>query len=112
MRRSGIAIVAVASLVAACGPLDTDRAGDAKLRGIGEIFHDATLTTKVEVALASSVGGGRAAAIQVDTRQAVVTLTGEVDTHDVRVRADQAAIGVDGVRSVVDNLVVRFPAIG
>ena len=115
MKRSSIAVAAAASVVAACGPLDAERAsgaGDAKLRGIGEIFHDATLTTKVEVALASSVGGSRAAAIQVDTRRAVVTLTGEVETHDVRVRADQAAIGVDGVRSVVDNLVVRFPAIG
>jgi osmotically-inducible protein OsmY len=115
MERLRTAFVAAAALVAACGPLDAERgsaADDAKLRGIGEFFRDAAVTTKVKVALAASVGAARAARIEVDTRRAVVTLTGEVDTRDVRVRADQAAIGVDGVRSVVDNIVVRFPAIG
>jgi len=105
----------------ACGPQGgrSDDAGaqrggaeKAKLREIGELFHDAALTTQARSALASSVGGTHAARIEVDTRRAVVTLTGEVETPDIRVRADQAAIGVEGVRSVVDNLVVRSPAIG
>lgn len=114
MERFRIAIAAAAALAAACGPLGADRGSDAAnatLRGVGGFFQDAALTAKVKLALAASVGA-RAARIEVDTRRAVVTLTGEVDAHDVRVRADQAAIGVDGVKSVVDNIVVRFPAIG
>jgi hyperosmotically inducible protein len=97
----------------ATGPGGTDRntAEAARLRGMGALFDDAAMTTKVKIALASTVGKS-STQISVDTRAAVVTLTGEVDTPDIRDRANQAVLGVDGVRSVVDNIVVKSPTTG
>jgi hyperosmotically inducible periplasmic protein len=93
------------------GSTDRNTAETARLRGMGALFDDAAMTTKVKIALASSVGKS-STQISVDTRAAVVTLTGEVDTPDIRDRADQAVLGVDGVRSVVDNIVVKSPTTG
>ncbi len=85
---------------------DRDAVETARLRGMSEIFDDAAITAKVEVAIASSIGEN-STDVSVETRAAVVTLTGEVDTPDIRDRADRAALGIDGVKSVIDNMVVR-----
>jgi len=95
----------------AAGATDRSTAENARLRGMGALFDDAAMTTKVKVALASSVGRS-STQISVDTRGAVVTLTGEVDTPDLRDRADRAVLGIDGVKSVVDNIVVKSPTTG
>jgi hyperosmotically inducible protein len=95
----------------AAGATDRNTAETARLRGMGALFDDAAMTTKVKIALASSVGQS-STQISVDTRGAVVTLTGEVDTPDLRDRAAQAVLGVDGVKSVVDNIVVKSPTTG
>ncbi len=96
---------------AATGRIDRHTVETARLRGMGEFFEDAAITAKVKLALASSVGKS-ATAISVDTRGAVVTLTGEVDAAGVRDRADQAALEIDGVKSVIDNIVVKSATIG
>ncbi len=99
------------STSASTGTTDRNTVETARLRGMSELFDDAAMTTKVKLALASSVGSS-STQIKVDTRASVVTLTGEVDTPDIRDRADQAALEVAGVKSVVDNIVVKSSATG
>ena len=76
----------------AAGATDRNTVETARLRGMGALFDDAAMTTKVKIALASSVGKS-STQISVDTRGLVVTLTGEVDAPDIRDRADRAALG-------------------
>jgi osmotically-inducible protein OsmY len=96
---------------ASAGSTDRTTVETARLHGMSELFDDAAITAKVKLALASSVGKN-AMGISVDTRGAVVTLTGEVDAPDIRDRADQAALEIDGVKSVIDNIVVKSATIG
>ena len=67
---------------------------------------DAAITTKVKTALMAEPGL-RSLEIDVDTRDNVVTLNGTVDSQEKKQRAMQIAQGVDGVKSVSDNLVVK-----
>lgn len=70
---------------------------------------DAWVTTKVEARFfASPEVKGRH--IDVDTRNGVVTLTGQVDTDATRQQALALARDVDGVREVRDQLRVAAPA--
>jgi hyperosmotically inducible protein len=73
---------------------------------VGAKVDDATITTKVKAALMAEPGL-RSLAIDVDTRDNVVTLNGTVGSQDLKQRAMQVAQGVEGVRSVSDNLVVK-----
>lgn len=66
---------------------------------------DAALSTKVKSTLSSATGvnlGG----LEVAAKDGVVTLYGTVDMPAEKERAAMLAMGVDGVRSVVNNLVV------
>jgi hyperosmotically inducible protein len=67
---------------------------------------NATLTGKIKakMALDDTI---KAAAIDVDTADGVVTLKGTVATEAQRTRAVQLARETDGVKSVVDRLTVR-----
>lgn len=47
--------------------------------------------------------------IHVATTSAVVTLTGEVTSASHKARAEELAKGVEGVKSVVNNLTVKVP---
>ena len=71
----------------------------------GAVTADAELGEKVKHALISTrdvdIGG-----IQVAAAGGVVTLYGTVDVPAEKDRATLLALGVDGVRSVVNNLVV------
>jgi osmotically-inducible protein OsmY len=67
---------------------------------------DAAITAKVKTAVIAEPGLS-ALKIDVDTKDGVVTLTGTVDSAAMKDRAQQVAQGVSGVRSVVDNLVVK-----
>jgi osmotically-inducible protein OsmY len=66
---------------------------------------DPGLTTAVKSKLAAD-DTVKAYRIDVDTKDAVVTLNGEVDTPMARERAVELARGTEGVRDVVDNLTV------
>ena len=68
---------------------------------------DADLKTSVEQALAGT--GGSLARANVDVKDGVVTLTGEVTTEVERASAETFAKGVNGVKSVVNNLTVAPP---
>ncbi len=67
---------------------------------------DAAVTAKVKAALFAEPGL-KTLQIDVQTRDAVVTLAGSVDSDVLRQRAVQIAGALSGVRQVVDKLVVK-----
>jgi osmotically-inducible protein OsmY len=68
-----------------------------------EVVDDAAITTKVKTAILAEPGL-KSLEINVDTKDAVVTLSGTVDSPPMKDRAKEIATNVSGVRSVVDNL--------
>ena len=67
---------------------------------------DAAITAKVKAAILSEPGL-KSLQINVDTKNATVTLSGNVDSDMLRDRAKQIAMSTEGVRDVVDNLSVK-----
>jgi hyperosmotically inducible protein len=67
---------------------------------------DTAITAKVKAALISEPGL-KSTDINVDTKEATVTLSGTVASTDLRDRAKQIASSTSGVKNVVDNLVVK-----
>lgn len=66
---------------------------------------DPGITTAVKSKLAAD-DTVKAYRIDVDTKDRVVTLSGQVDTAAAKARAVELARGVDGVRDVVDNTTI------
>ena len=71
-----------------------------------DAIDDSALTAKVKAAILAEPGL-KTLQIGVETKDAVVTLTGAVDSPPMKDRAKQIAAGVSGVRDVVDNLVTK-----
>jgi hyperosmotically inducible protein len=71
----------------------------------GDKFADSWLTTKVQAKYFAD-RTIKARYINVDTRDGVVTLSGFVERPEQRTHAEQIARSTDGVRSVVDQLLV------
>ena len=67
---------------------------------------DASITAKVKTAVLAEPGL-KTLQIGVDTMNGVVTLSGIVDTPELKDRATTIAHNVDGVRTVIDNLAVK-----
>jgi hyperosmotically inducible periplasmic protein len=67
---------------------------------------DTAITAKVKAAILAEPGL-KSLQINVDTKDATVTLTGNVDTDMMRDRAKQIAMSTEGVKNVVDNLSVK-----
>jgi osmotically-inducible protein OsmY len=67
---------------------------------------DTAITAKVKAALISEPGL-KSTDINVNTKEATVTLSGTVASNDLRDRAKQIASSTSGVKNVVDNLVVK-----
>lgn len=74
-------------------------------RTVGEVTDDSAIHARVKggLVLARGVPGWP---IDVDVREGVVVLTGEVATEEQRTRAIGIARGVPGVKDVQDRLVV------
>jgi hyperosmotically inducible periplasmic protein len=73
---------------------------------LGENIDDATLTTWVK----SKLVADRAAnltRVDVDTTRGVVSLNGVVESEEQRIRAEQLAHQVDGVKQVINNLQIQ-----
>jgi hyperosmotically inducible periplasmic protein len=70
---------------------------------------DAGITTNVKSKMAAD-DTVKAHEINVDTKNGVVTLTGDVDSAIAKERAVQIARTTDGVREVVDNMTVTESA--
>ncbi len=92
-------LIVVTALVAGC-------AGTAEQRSTGQYIDDAALTTRVKSALFQdeTVSGFQ---VDVDSYRGRVQLSGFVDSVEAKRRATEIARGVEGVREVIDNLVVR-----
>ena len=71
-----------------------------------EVIDDTAITTKVKTAILAEPGL-KSLEINVDTKDAVVTLSGTVDSAPMKERAKEIATNVSGVRSVVDNLTTK-----
>jgi hyperosmotically inducible periplasmic protein len=71
--------------------------------GAEKALDDAALTTKVKTALLADpqVKGTQ---INVDSNNGIVTLSGSVATASEKMRAEQLAHNVDGVKAVTNNL--------
>jgi hypothetical protein len=67
--------------------------------------EDAAVTANVKNAIAATLGSS-AARINVETRVAIVTLSGEVSSTAIRDRAREAAWIVSGVVDVIDRIEV------
>jgi osmotically-inducible protein OsmY len=89
---AGFAIIALASMLAACQAMTG--------RTAGENVDDSTLTASVK----SQLGASNLLRIDVDSNGGVVSLNGTVDTPAEKARAEQLARRVDGVKKVVNNL--------
>jgi hyperosmotically inducible periplasmic protein len=72
----------------------------------GEYVDDATITTKVKAAMFDDPSV-KVMQIGVETMQNVVQLSGFVDSAQIKARAGELARGVEGVREVRNDLVVR-----
>ena len=96
----GAAMIAAALVFSGC-------ASDSSKRSAGEFGSDAALTSKVKTAIASDAGLGSASAVNVNSYRGVVQLSGFVDSKEKVDRAAKAARGVEGVRSVENNIKVR-----
>lgn len=77
-----------------------------RMDNVAIAVDDATLTAKVKTALIAEPGIS-ALAINVDTKDSVVTLTGQCDTQANVDRAIAVAQSIDGVKSVTNNLTVK-----
>jgi len=69
-------------------------------------IDDTALTAKVKTALIAEPGL-KSTSIDVTTKEAVVTLSGNVETAADRAKARQVAENVQGVRNVVDRLTAK-----
>jgi hyperosmotically inducible protein len=73
---------------------------------LGENIDDTTITTTVKTRLAQEKGA-TLTRVQVDTNRGVVQLSGIVDSTTDRIRAEEVARRVGGVKKVVNNLQVK-----
>ncbi len=69
---------------------------------------DATITNGVKAKIAAD-SPALANAVTVTTIEGVVTLTGAVDSDAIKAKVEQSAKSVEGVKSVVNNLIVKPP---
>lgn len=93
------AIVAAALLVSACSPMEGRETS-------GQYVDDATISTKVRADLVKeqSLKGFD---INVHTEKNVVQLSGFVKMSQQKIEAENIARGVNGVRSVENDIIVR-----
>lgn len=122
---SGLALTGAVALLAACGKTGTPPPPAPKVEASApppvaavepapapqapaqaEVVDDATLTTRVKTALLGDPAT-QALAINVDSRDGVVQLSGFVDSQAQTAKAAEVAQAVPGVRSVDNKLDMR-----
>jgi osmotically-inducible protein OsmY len=94
-------LLAIALLTAGC----TEKTRTTE--STGEYLDDTAITTKVKTALAGDPGLKTLVDASVRTDRGVVTLSGAVDSPDLKARAAQVASSVPGVRGVENDLMVK-----
>jgi hypothetical protein len=83
-----------------------EKSGPAVSESAGNAAGDAAITAKVKAKILAEPGL-KSMSINVDTKDATVTLSGDVASQQLRDRAKQIAMSTDGVKNVVDNLNVK-----
>jgi len=94
-----VALVLSVAFVTGC-------ASTAKQQGTGEYLDDSVVTTKVKAAILNDPEL-KVLQINVETFQGVVQLSGFVDSKAMMARAVEVTRGVDGVKSVKDDMRLR-----
>jgi hyperosmotically inducible protein len=79
-----------------------------KKEGTGEYIDDSVITAKIKTQLASD-DFLKSFQISVESRKGIVQLSGFVNSQDAVDKAGQIASGVEGVKSVKNDLIVRVP---
>jgi osmotically-inducible protein OsmY len=92
--------------LAGCPPREPDTTEPTAQQQQEDRPSDGMLSTYVTTALAANPNVG-VFGIEVEVQDGVVTLSGEVDNEEQIGIAEAEAAGVDGVVSVVNNLVAR-----
>jgi len=100
-----VALIAVLSAPAA-GFLLAACSSTATQRSVGEYTDDASISTRVKLALANTPGV-KATEVQVETYRGVVQLSGFTDSADMARAAVDAARRVAGVREVKNDIRLR-----
>ena len=111
-----VSLAAGALVVAGCSQESADRAAKAvenapaqverQAERAAVVLDDASVTVKVKSALIADPNL-KGLAIDVDTTQNVVTISGTVATEAARGDAERVAKQVEGVREVKNNLLVK-----
>jgi len=93
-----VVLMMIAALVAC--------ASTQKKEGTGEYIDDSVITTKVKSQLAAD-DFLKSFQISVESRKGIVQLSGFVDSQKAVNKADQITRGVEGVKSVRNDLIVK-----
>jgi osmotically-inducible protein OsmY len=104
-------LAGIAALALFAGGCAHDR-GDNTSRSAGTVVDDAGLTARVKTAIATDVGAGTAANVNVTTYRGEVQLSGFVDSQEKKEQAETAAQRVSGVQTVKNDLQVKSAASG
>lgn len=111
------ALAAAALLTGGCEQQSTSRSTSQKIDQLAPKVADATstmstaaddtaITARVKAALIAEPGL-KSMAINVETKDGTVTLSGNVDNGDLRDKAKQLASSTAGVKGVIDNLTIK-----
>ena len=87
-------------------PIAACTASSSMTDSTGHNVDDSAITTKVKTALLGDAGL-KSFDISVTTDKDVVHLSGRVSSDQLRAYAEHVAVGVPGVRGVVNNLVAQ-----
>jgi hyperosmotically inducible periplasmic protein len=93
--------VAVVLASASCRPSQT----------IERQTDDAAIEAKIKAKLATDVGATTITSVEVNVTNGVVTLAGPVGTPEEKQKIEAVARGVEGVRSVTNNIQVSAPQV-
>ena len=77
-----------------------------KQEGTGEYIDDSVITAKIKTQLATD-DFLKSFQIRVESRKGIVQLSGFVDSQNAIDKAGQIARGVEGVKSVKNDLIVK-----
>jgi osmotically-inducible protein OsmY len=94
-----LAIATVAAMAISIQGCNTDQSPRTQI-------NDVQITTQVKSKLASDVNASSLTNIDVNTTNGVVTLAGQVESADIKARAESATAAVPGVVRVNNNLQV------
>jgi hyperosmotically inducible periplasmic protein len=70
----------------------------------GKMIDDSTITAEIKAKLAKDVRLGSLTGIEINTTKGVVTLAGKVKNEQEKIKVEEIARDVDGVKDVRDNL--------